>query len=142
MTTTTGGMQVRSGYYWNMGKWEVTPVARDGEKLPGGRADKFLRIPLIAVFAIVPIMGGLFVVFLPFIGFALAIYAAVKPLVALFQKSAQDLAATVTPGWQPGEAHFTGKRADESQEHKGPPSKDDALGKLEREIESRRGEQK
>lgn len=142
MTTTTGGMQVRSGYYWNMGKWEVIPVARDGEKLPGARADKYLRIPLIAVFAIVPIMGGLFVVFLPFIGFALAIYAAVKPLVALFQKSAQDLAATVTPGWQPGEAHFTGKRADEPQERKGSPSKDDALGKLEREIESRRGEQK
>jgi len=140
MTTTTGGMQVRNGYYWNMGKWEVIPVARDGEKLPGGRADKFLRIPLIAVFAILPIMGGLFVVFLPFIGFALAIYAAVKPLVALFHKSAQDLAATMTPGWQPGEAHFTGKRAGEAQEQKGPPSKDDALGKLEREIESKRNE--
>ncbi len=140
MATTTGGMQVRSGYYWNMGKWEVIPVARDGEALPGARSDKFLRIPLIAVLAILPIMGGLFVVFLPFIGFALAIYAAVKPLVALFHRSAQDLAATVTPGWQPGEAHFTGKRGDESKEEKGPPSKDDALGKLEREIESKRNE--
>jgi hypothetical protein len=140
MTTMSGGMQVRNGYYWNMGKWEVIPVARDGEKLPGGRADRFLRIPLIAVFAILPIMGGLFVVFLPFIGFALAIYAAVKPLIALFHRSAQDLAATVTPGWQPGEAHFTGKRAGEAQEKKGPPSKDDALGKLEREIESKRNE--
>jgi len=142
MTAISGGMQVRGGYYWNMGKWEVIPVARDGEKLPGAHADKFLRIPLVAVFAILPIMGGLFVVFLPFIGFALAIYAAVKPLAALFHKSAQNLAATMTPGWQPGEAHFTGKRADELKEQKGPPSKDDALERLEREIESKRNEQK
>jgi hypothetical protein len=142
MATMTGGMQVRNGYYWNMGKWEVIPVARDGEVLPGARSDKFLRIPLIAVFAILPVMGGLFVVFLPFIGFALAIYAAVKPLVALFHRSAQDLAATVTPGWQPGEAHFTGKRADESREEKGPPAKDGVLEELEREIESKRGERK
>ena len=56
-----------------------------------------------------------------------------------FRSSAQDLAATVSPGWQPGEAHFTGTRAEEAgagaQE---PAARDEALDALEREIERRR----
>jgi hypothetical protein len=53
------------------------------------------------------------VVFLPFIGLYLTAKAALSPLVGMFRRSAQDLAATVTPGWQPGTAHFTGKRSEE-----------------------------
>ncbi len=141
MTTLSGGAAVRNGYYWNLGGWEVVPVARDGALLPGGRGDKFIQVPLLAVLMLLPIMGGLFVVFLPFIGFALALYAAVKPIVGLFHRSAKDLASTVSPGWLPGEAHFTGKRAEEPREEKGPLARDDRLEKLEREIASRRDEQ-
>jgi len=140
MTTSIGGTAVRSGYYWNLGKWEVVPVAREGAALPGGRGDKFMKVPLLAVLMLLPIMGGLFVVALPFIAFALAIYAAARPLVGLFHRSARDLASTVSPGWMPGEAHFTGKRAEEPRAEKGPPSRDERLEELEREIEARRGE--
>ena len=140
MTTISGGAAVRNGYYWNLGKWEVIPVERDGVTLPGGRGDKFMKVPLLAVFMLLPVMGGLFVVFLPFIGFALAFYAAAKPLVALFHRSAKDLASTVSPGWLPGETHFTGKRAEEPRPEKAPPSKDERLEALEREIASKRGE--
>jgi hypothetical protein len=85
-------------------------------------------------------MGGLFVVFLPFIGFALALYAASKPLVGLFHRSARELAATVTPGWQPGEAHFTGKRGEEKKAEQAPPAKDEKLDALQAEIEEKRGQ--
>lgn len=140
MTTISGGAAVRNGYYWNLGGWEVIPVERDGATLPGGRGDKFMKVPLLAVLMLMPVMGGLFVVFLPFIGFALAIYAAAKPLVGLFHRSAKDLASTVSPGWLPGEAHFTGKRAEEPRSEKRLPSKDERLEALEREIASKRGE--
>ena len=139
MTTTIGGTAVRSGYYWNLGKWEVTPVERDGGHLPGGRGDRFLRIPMVLVLALLPMLGGLFVVFLPVIGFVLAFYAAVRPVVGLFKRSARDLAATVTPGWAPGEAHLTGKRGEKgSSEPAGPPRADERLEKLSREIEAKR----
>ena len=140
MTTISGGAAVRNGYYWNLGRWEVIPVERDGTALPGGRGDKFMKVPLLAAVLLLPIMGGLFVVALPFIAFALTLYAAVRPLRGLLHRSAKDLASTVSPGWLPGEAHFTGKRAGEPKAGKGPPSRDERLEELEREIETRRGE--
>ncbi len=142
MTTFGGGTQVQSGYYWNAGKWEMVPVERSGDALPGSRSDRYLRIPLPLVFLLLPLMGGLFVVFLPFIGFALTAQAAALPIVGLFRRSAQDLAATVTPGWQPGEAHFTGKRAEgaEAEEEKKVPAAAEggALDQLQREIDEKR----
>ena len=69
---------------------------------------------------LMPVLGGLMVVFLPFIGLYLTAKAALSPLVGMFRRSAQDLAATVTPGWQPGEAHFTGKRPEEKATDKAP----------------------
>ncbi len=140
MTAYAGGIAVRSGYYWNPGKWEVVPVARDGETLPGARAERYLRIPLLLVLLALPAMGGLFVVFLPLIGFLLTFRAALRPIAGLFRRSAEGLAATMGAGWQPGEAHFTGKRAEgENKEEQRPPArKDERLDELERDIAEKR----
>ena len=57
----------------------------------------------------------------------------------MFTASATDLAATMSPGWQPGEAHFTGKRSENAGvEEKGPTAKGDALDALAEEIERKR----
>ena len=85
-------------------------------------------------------LGGLFVVFLPVIGFVLAFQAAARPIVGLFRKSAAELASTVTPGWAPGEAHLTGKRAEKGAEEGKAPRADERLEKLEQEIEAKRNE--
>ena len=86
-----------------------------------------------------PVLGGLMVVFLPFIGLYMTAKAAASPLVGMFRRSAQDLAATVTPGWQPGEAHFTGKRTEEKATDKAP-SKEVDLEQLAKEIQAKREE--
>jgi hypothetical protein len=54
-----------------------------------------------------------------------------------FSRSAQDLAATVTPGWAPGAAHMTGKATDEkaADEAKLADPKIEALAK---EVEEKR----
>jgi hypothetical protein len=89
-------------------------------------------------------MGAAFLIFLPLIGFYLALATLVRPVTKLFHRSATELAATMSPGWAPGEAHLTGKRAEgESVEEKGPPAAEGAAGetevaKLEREIAERR----
>jgi hypothetical protein len=138
MQAIGGGSAVKSGYYLSKSNWEFFPVERDGERLPGGAADHYVKVPLAAVFLVMPALGGLMVVFLPFIGLALAAQAAVKPIQGLFRSSARELAATMTPGWVPGTAHFTGKGNE--AEADGPRSTgiDAELDRLAAEIAERR----
>ncbi len=136
MTSFNGGTAVQSGYYLNLSRWAIQPVSRDGERLPelGG---EWFAIPTVAALALTPILGATFLMFMPLIGFVLALQALAAPLVRAFRSSAQDLAATVTPGWQPGEAHFTGT-ATEGGAEEGPATHDEALDALAGEIERRR----
>ncbi|MEI6224535.1 MAG: hypothetical protein WCS72_07270 [Deltaproteobacteria bacterium] len=115
MKTINGGSAVQGGYYLSKSAWEIFPIARDGQKLPGPASEHYVKIPTAAAFTVMPVLGGLMVVFLPFIGLYLTAQAALKPLAGMFTRSAQDLGATITPGWAPGAAHFTGKASDEKK---------------------------
>jgi len=141
MTKMTAGSSVRNGYWLNLKTWTLHPVARDGEALPGSFGETYVRVPLLLAFVLTPVIGLAFVMFLPFIGFYLTLRTAMEPIVRIFRHSAGELASTMTPGWQPGEAHLTGKRAEEaSVEEKGPPAAEGAeLEKLQKEIEEKRG---
>ncbi len=134
-----GGSKVRSGYYLDLARWHIEPVARDGERLPEGHGD-WIRIPTGAALVLVPLLGLAFLVFLPFIGIALTAQALASPVLGSFRTSAAEMAATLSPGWQPGEAHFTGKRPESARvEEKGPVSaRDERLDALAREIEAKR----
>ena len=137
MTTIDGNSAVQGGYYLSKSNWEIFPIEKDGQKLPGPSSEHFVKLPTAAALLLMPVLGGLMVVFLPFIGLYLSAQAALRPLAGIFQRSAHDLAATVTPGWQPGEAHFTGKATGEERGGKGRAGKD-RLEALAREIEARR----
>lgn len=134
MTTRyASGTAVSSGYYYDARRWAVVPVAHDGDRLPGD-AGEYVRIPTAAALAAAPVLGGLFLVFLPFIGFALLARAAARPVLRRFGASARELAGTVTPGWKPGEAHFTGgERPEDAGERR-----EARLDALAKEIEERR----
>lgn len=139
MTTTyESGSAVRSGYYFNAYRWHVEPIAAEGGKLPEG-AGRWMRVPTALALLLVPILGATFLVFLPLIGFALVLQALASPIVKTFHSHATELAATVTPGWQPGEAHFTGTRSEGAHVERGEPAvRADALAALALEIERRR----
>jgi hypothetical protein len=77
------------------------------------------------------------VVFLPFIGLYLTAKTAVGGVSGMFSRSAQDLAATVTPGWAPGAAHMTGKATDEKVAA-GEKIEDPKLAGLAKEVEEQR----
>ena len=77
--------------------------------------------------------------FLPMIGFVIFARALVSPIVNMFNRGATELASTVSPGWQPGEAHFTGKPSEgPGAEEKGPTAADARLDALEKEIGEKR----
>ena len=137
MTTISGGTAVPGGYYLSKSNWEIFPIARDGEKLPGKPSEHYVRVNTAAALMLMPVLGGLMVVFLPFIGLYLTAKTAIGGVTGVFHRSAKDLAATVTPGWAPGAAHMTGKATDEkaSDEAKVADPKIEALAK---EVEEKR----
>jgi hypothetical protein len=137
MKTIDGGSAVRGGYYLSKSNWEIVPIAHDGAKLPGAASDHYVQVPTAAALALMPVLGGLMVVFLPFIGLYLTAKAVARPVAGMFKSSAKDLAATVTPGWAPGAAHLTGKATDGkgSEEAK---SEDPKLAELAKEVDEKR----
>ena len=70
MTTRTAGETAKAGFYFNLRTWELDLHRKDGA-LPGDGNDRYARVPTVALLVLGPAMGFLFVIFLPFIGFAL-----------------------------------------------------------------------
>jgi hypothetical protein len=135
MAKYIGGMKVGAGYYWNPRTWELHAVTAQGGVLPGSERASFVRIPFGLLFVVVPVMGALFLVFMPLIGFGLLASSLVKRVVGGVKSGAEELAVNVTPGWAPGAAHLAGKPGEEkSGEAKAAPG----LEKLEKEIEEKR----
>ena len=97
-----------------------------------------MKVNTAAALALMPVLGGLMVVFLPFIGLYLTAKTMVGGVTGAFNRSAKDLAATVTPGWAPGAAHFTGKATEEKVEES--KAGEAALESLKKEIEAKRKE--
>jgi hypothetical protein len=79
------------------------------------------------------------VVFLPFIGLYMTGKAVMSPVGKMFSRSAQDLGATITPGWAPGTAHLTGKATDEKAAE-GAKVEDGKIEELAKEIDGKRNE--
>jgi hypothetical protein len=88
MTYFQGGAAVENGYYWNMTEWAIVPVAQDGDQLPGRTSERYRRVPLVLALALVPMMGGLFLMFLPVLGFVLTGQAMAKGIAARLRRSA------------------------------------------------------
>ena len=137
MMTATAGTMAARGYWFNVNEWRLHPAQSEGEKLPGAAGEKYVHVPLVVAFAAAPILGAAFVVFLPVIGFYVALQATGRAVARIAKHSSREVAATVSPGWQPGTAHLTGTHAE------GEPAgeKTEAapeIEKLEEEIAERR----
>ena len=137
MKTINGGSAVQGGYYLSKSAWEIFPIARDGEKLPGPASEHYVKVNTATALLVMPVLGGLMVVFLPFIGLYMTGKALLSPVGKAFNRSAQDLGATITPGWAPGAAYMTGKATDEKAAE-GEKVADPKLAELAKEVEETR----
>jgi hypothetical protein len=136
MAKYTGGEKVGGGYYWNVRNWEVEVVPSEGGRLKATAGTR-VKVPFPALFVIVPLLGALFLMFLPFIGFALFAYAIVRKVTGGVKQGATELAATVQPGsFAAGSAYFTGKPGEEEKKAEGAGSPE--LERLEKEIAARK----
>ena len=66
-----GGTKVNYGFYWSAKAWDMAMVPAEGGLLPGGSDRHYTRIPTVLFLLMAPLMGALYVVFLPVAGFAL-----------------------------------------------------------------------
>jgi hypothetical protein len=137
MKTLNAQSPVKSGYYFSLDRWTVQPVAKDGELLAGDPGERFVAISLPLAVAAAPILGAGFLMFMPAIGIYLLAVAAARPVTRLFHRTTSELAATMSPGLVPGEAHLTGKTGAEAAAAVGR-SEERELDALQAEIDARR----
>lgn len=69
--THKGGNETKGGFYWKKGDWEIVTVEGKSGMLPGTEQVEYLRIPTLLFIPVVLTMSVVYVVFLPFIGFAM-----------------------------------------------------------------------
>ena len=106
MITYDGGTSVKSGFYWDLKAWSLTTRSGKGGILPGGPDRRYVKVPIPMVLLLAPVMGGLYVMFLPFIGFAMVFAYAMRGVGLGLRRALGALNATVAPTWTPAEAHF------------------------------------
>jgi hypothetical protein len=133
MTKFESNATVKAGYYFNPIAMKIVPVQRDGERLPNEKGS-WLAIPTFAALALTPLLGALFLMFLPMIGFVLFAQAAGVKVAGLFRGGAGEL---VAPGYAPGMAHLTGKEPG-TEKREGEAKTAPELEKLQAEIDQKR----
>jgi hypothetical protein len=122
----TAGTLVKGGFYFNRDKLDLITVSGKEGLLPGANGQRFLRVPVLAVLLLAPVLGGLFVMFMPFIGFALVFQHLGRLMLAGAKRTGRALASVVTPTWRPGEAYFAGKEGEKKQAKESAEAKDEA----------------
>ena len=138
MTSFERNATVQSGYYFNPMALSLVLVERDGARLPD-EPGRFLAIPALAALALTPVLGALFLMTLPVLGFLLCGEAAARKIASAFSGGAGELAVAVAPGWVAGESHLTGTALRRESKVVEVDPLDLRLAELEREIARRRG---
>ncbi len=106
MLTYKGGHQVGKGTYWDLSNGRRTDIAQEGI-LPGSDASTYIKASAGIMLLASPVIGLLYVVFLPLIGTAtLAAVASRKVLGGM----AGVAGKTISFGWRPVEAYLAGKK--------------------------------
>ena len=110
MARHEGGTKVGYGFYWSAKAWDMAMVPAEGGLLPGGSDQHYTRIPTFLFLLMAPVMGALYVVFLPVAGFALVAGHALRALKTLATDAVMHIAVAVSPQWAPGEAYLASRK--------------------------------
>ena len=120
MLNYKGGNQTKGGFYLKKGEWEIVTVEGKNGILPGGNECEYMRVPGLVIVPLAVTLGGAFVIFLPFIGFAMLFTMiatkAGKGVTVLAHAFEQKLAQ-----WQP--AKLIGLKRPTGAAHQGYPAR-------------------
>jgi hypothetical protein len=109
MKTYTGGKNAKEGFYFNLKTKEIVSIEKKWA-LPGAITDRYIRIPTLAMLIVGPVLGLIYVIFLPFISFAMIVVAAfgkirkafttTGPIVTNFTEGPNTVAVKVEPKFE------------------------------------------
>ncbi|OFV96095.1 MAG: hypothetical protein A3F68_04545 [Acidobacteria bacterium RIFCSPLOWO2_12_FULL_54_10] len=95
MLNYQGGQSVKSGFYWNFKRWEIVTIEKGAGLLPGSETDRYIKLPVLLFMCSAPFLGLLYVVFLPFIGFAMVFWLVARKIMQFLGKAITELRALV-----------------------------------------------
>lgn len=106
MLKYSGGERVGKGTYWNLSSGRRTDVPNE-DILPGDKKSTFLRVPSGLMLILGPILGLLYVIFLPFVAIVIMVTLLGKKIAEGIFHLARNF---VSFGWRPTEAYLGGKK--------------------------------
>ena len=107
MKKYNGMVKAPEGVYMNLSTWEFIRLGKGESVLPGGRNDRYVKVPAALAVVTGPFAGLAFIIFLPFIGIIGFIgflgYKLWNGVLGVQRKTVQNVAI----GWEPGRANLT-----------------------------------
>lgn len=137
-----------AGYYWNLSTGEFIAIPQGGGLLPDAKG-RYLKIPGPFMPILAPVLGGLFIIFLPLIGIVLVIGLVLRRLAQALGTGGRGLLVLLSaPRWVPGRSYLA-TWAGKFEERVGEPphrSKEaetfsSLIDELEKEIAAKRQEE-
>lgn len=101
-----GSEKVEPGLYFNARQLSFKSIDDEGP-LPGGRDDVYRRVPTLALLVVGPLLGLVYVIFLPFIGFAMVAWLLGVKASHVAGGVARAAVRVLTPGWEPSMAFLS-----------------------------------
>jgi hypothetical protein len=115
MKTYRGTQEVDPGLYFSMKKFSLKSIDDRGP-LPGTADDEYRRVPMLIVLAFAPLLGLAYVMFLPFIGFAMVTWLVGHKALQLGASAATEMARVLRPGWEPSFAFLSRSKPAKKEE--------------------------
>jgi hypothetical protein len=109
MTTYKANQVVDPGLYFSVRPLGLKSIERTGP-LPGNEPDVYRRVPMLLMLAMAPLLGLAFVIFLPFIGFAMVFRLAGEKAVEVGARAATEGVRVMRPAWAPALAFLSRSR--------------------------------
>lgn len=94
-----GSEKVDAGLYFNFNDLSFVPLDSTGN-LPGTLDDVYRKVPVFFLFVVAPILGAVYVIFLPVIGFVMIGIFVLNKLAEVCKVKEAVIRAT-NPVWQP-----------------------------------------
>ena len=101
-----GSETVEPGLFFNPRHLSFTSIDDEGP-LPGSTDEVYRRVPMLALLVAGPLLGLAYVIFLPFIGFAMVTWLLGVKALHLAGGAAREAVRVLTPGWEPSMAFLS-----------------------------------
>jgi hypothetical protein len=95
--TIKAGSEAKGGFYWKKGEWEIVTVEGKTGTLPGMEKVEYVWIPGLLFVPIAMVISIVYVIFFPFIGFAMLAKVITRKLRIMLAGSRRSGVEELTP---------------------------------------------